>query len=282
MAIRFPRCVAAVRKGQAAQWELADALVAEVKDRKGSGSAIAVFRDVSEEIEREVGETYEPKTLAVDRNIALNFPPSLRRKVEATGVAVAFTAYRYTTPEKIFNVIDTVKAKKKGQKRISVTEDDIVRIQEALDLAAERAHEREIEKQRQQLERARREKEEAEARERKAKTDAERKKAAAAREKAEREMDEARVPPKRNENYRPDPETMPALLVPFDIDAECESAQDIARYVVELLQESSDKLDPDGLKAAEGSITKTIGAWEKALALVQKKRGKVIAFPRRA
>jgi hypothetical protein len=275
--------VAAARKGETAQWDLADALLAEVKDRKGSGPAMAIFREVSEEIERETGIVYAPHTLEVYRLVAQNFPLSVRRKMKATGVAVSFDACKDRTPEQVFALIDTVKAKNKGKKHgLSLSEDKADGFQEALDLAIQRQHEREIEKQRAQLDKAKQAREEAEERARNARDDAARARARKAVEQAEREIDEYRVPPKRDDSYRPAPEMMPALMVPFEVHSECISAQDLGERVIELLHNSADHLDRDQLRSAEADVKGVLKVWEKALALVEKKKGNVVKFPRHA
>jgi len=287
MALQFPQCVAAATKGDTSTWELAYALAKEVGEEKSAAGkhdgSVKELEACRAEILAVVGVDYEIPTLRQFRYVGLNFPKDVRAQIAATGVKVAFHTCRSAgDPETLFKLIKALKPKLPKRHGVTVlSQIPVIKTIAAWKMQADRLHERAIEKQREQLERAKQAKLEAEARARKAKTDAERKRAEAAVAKAVEQIDEVKVAPKRNDTIPSEPDQMPAVMVPFDIEGRCNDAQEDAEYVIELLKNSKQQLDSESLVGIEKAINKTVALWQKAADLVERQQGNVVRLTRR-
>ena len=213
MTTNFPRTLAAVKKSENTQWEIGDALIAEVGKPPSPSVQDGSFKKL-EACAKELlanGFDYQLITLSNLRRIAFLFPAGRRRQ------AYGFDLHRAAGNPEIFDTI--IGSAPKNTKVTLAYIEDWKRAQELTHL-----RELEAEKKRRahNAELAQREREEAQEQARKATSASERKAAQERETAAHRREQENRLPPKKKDIPRstPGPEDTPIMIAKMRFEAE--------------------------------------------------------------
>ena len=209
MTTNYPRTLAAVKKSENAQWEIGDALIAEIGPPPKS-SVVDGSRKKLEVVAKELqanGFDYQVDTLLDLRNIAAAFPP--RSRLPALGFSLHQTA---RNPETLNAIVEGAPRGKK------ITRLYIREVVAAQALAHLRELEAEKERRAHNAEIARREREAAEDAARKATSASERRAAEERAAAASKRLEQNRVPPTKKDipKSKPSPEDTPILIAKME------------------------------------------------------------------